>query len=93
MKTNQAIAAEVLMGKWGNGQERRRLLTQSGYDYEKVQSIVNALVEGNAIPEERPYELEIIGTHFMDVDVDLNKYCGINLTFTFGDTEDADTST
>lgn len=93
MKTNQAIAAEVLMGKWGNGQERRRRLTQSGYDFDKVQSIVNALVEGNMpVEEERP-ELEIIGTHFMDVDVDLNKYCGINLTFTFGDTEDASSST
>lgn len=78
------------MGKWGNGQERRRRLTQAGYDFDKVQSIVNALVEGNAYPEEECHELEIIGTHFMDVDVDLNKYCGINLTFTFGETEDAD---
>lgn len=93
MKTNQQIASEVLMGKWGNGAERRTRLTKAGYSYEDVQSIVNALIEGTAIPEEKPQELKIIGTHYMDVEVDLNEYKGINLTFTFGGDDDADSST
>lgn len=38
-----AIAKEVIRGKWGNGTERRRRLTAAGYDYNAVQSVVNQL--------------------------------------------------
>lgn len=81
------------MGKWGNGAERRKRLTEAGYSYDDVQSIVNALVEGKNVPSEMPKELTIIGTHFMDIEVDLNEYKGINLTFTFGGEDNADSST
>ena len=54
LKPNQVVAQEILDGKWGNGSERRERLTQAGYNYEKVQSIVNALVYGEPIPEEQP---------------------------------------
>jgi hypothetical protein len=37
------IAAEVIFGKWGNGQERADRLTKAGYDYTQVQNAVNAL--------------------------------------------------
>ena len=40
-KSNEEIASEVLAGKWGNGTERQKLLSQAGYDYSAVQSIVN----------------------------------------------------
>lgn len=43
--TNYAIAQQVLDGLWGNGVERRNKLTEAGYNYEAVQSIVNALVK------------------------------------------------
>lgn len=56
LKPNQVVAKEVLDGKWGNGVDRRERLTKAGYDYEKVQSIVNALVYGDPIPEEQPAE-------------------------------------
>lgn len=84
-RTNQQIAYEVLMGKWGNGEERKRRLAEAGYDYNAVQSIVNALVEGKDVPTETVQtDFKIIGTHFMDIEVDLNEYKGINLTFTMG---------
>lgn len=87
-KTNQQIAYEVLMGKWGNGADRRNWLTEAGYDYQAVQSIVNALVEGKDIPEETVQNtIEITGTETMDIEVDLSKYKGINLTFTNGGDE------
>ena len=87
-KTNQQIAYEVLMGKWGNGADRRARLTEAGYDYKSVQSIVNALVEGKSIPDEPVQNtIEIMGTETMDVEVDLTKYKGINLTFTNGGEE------
>lgn len=40
-KSNEEIASEVIAGKWGNGAERQKLLSQAGYDYSAVQSIVN----------------------------------------------------
>ena len=42
------LAKEVLAGSWGNGQERKDRLTAAGYDYNAVQSKVNALVSGSS---------------------------------------------
>lgn len=43
-KTNAEIAQEVIDGKWGNSPERKRRLTEAGYDYEAIQSLVNKSV-------------------------------------------------
>ena len=40
-KTNEQLADEVIAGKWDNGEERKRLLTEAGYNYQAVQDIVN----------------------------------------------------
>ena len=39
----ETIAAEVIQGDWGNGEERRERLEQAGYDYDAVQTKVNEL--------------------------------------------------
>ena len=39
-----AIACEVIAGKWGNGEERKRQLELSGYNYATIQSCVNDLM-------------------------------------------------
>lgn len=44
LKSNIQIASEVLAGKWGNDEARKKALTAAGYDYAAVQSIVNSLV-------------------------------------------------
>ena len=44
-KSNEEIAKEVIAGKWGNGLERKERLTAAGYDYKKIQAIVNKLME------------------------------------------------
>lgn len=44
-KSLDTIAREVIRGEWGNGSERKRRLTQAGYDYEAVQDLVNKLCE------------------------------------------------
>ena len=73
------------MGKWGNGEERKRKLREAGYNYESVQSIVNALVAGNAVEaQEQVSEFEITGTETMEIEVDLTKYNGIKLSFVNG---------
>ena len=43
-KSVEDVAKEVLDGKWGNGAERKRKITQAGYNYTEVQAIVNKLV-------------------------------------------------
>ena len=40
-KMLDAVAREVIAGKWGNGGERRTRLTAAGYDYDAVQARVN----------------------------------------------------
>ena len=40
-KTVDQLADEVLAGKWGNGDERKKRLTNAGYDYAAVQKNVN----------------------------------------------------
>lgn len=40
-KSIEAIADEVIAGKWGNGDERKRRLNDAGYDYDAVQQRVN----------------------------------------------------
>lgn len=44
MKTVEQLAQEVIDGKWGNGDERKKRLTEAGYDYAKVQTKVNELL-------------------------------------------------
>lgn len=40
-----AVAKEVIAGKWGNGTNRKKLLTDAGYDYKTVQATVNKLLK------------------------------------------------
>ena len=46
LKSDETVANEVLQGLWGNGNERIELLTDAGYDAQKIQNIVNRLVLG-----------------------------------------------
>lgn len=43
-KTVDEIAKEVINGKWGTGNERKKLLEEAGYDYNAVQKRVNELI-------------------------------------------------
>lgn len=43
-KTIDEIAKEVILGKWGNGEDRKKTLTEAGYDYNAVQKRVNEIL-------------------------------------------------
>lgn len=43
-KTVDDIAKEVIAGKWGNGADRKKRLTDAGYDYNAIQKRVNELL-------------------------------------------------
>lgn len=47
-KTVDEVAREVIAGKWGAGEERKKRLTAAGYDYNAVQKRVNAILQGTA---------------------------------------------
>ena len=43
------LARQVIAGRWGNGDERRRRLTEAGHDYDAVQTRVNELLADDKI--------------------------------------------
>ena len=43
-KSIEEIAKEVIAGKWSTGSERKKRLTEDGYDYEAVRIKVNELL-------------------------------------------------
>ena len=48
LKSNAEIAKEVMVGKWGNGEERKKKLEAAGYNYAAVQTEVTKLVNGGS---------------------------------------------
>ena len=44
-KSNEAIAKEVIAGKWGNGEARKKKLEKAGYNYKTIQALVNKLLK------------------------------------------------
>ena len=44
-KSIDTLAREVIQGKWGNGEERKKRLTDAGYDYNAVQKRVNEILK------------------------------------------------
>lgn len=47
LKSVLEVAQEVIAGKWGNGAERKKRLSDAGYAYDVVQAEVNKLLQGN----------------------------------------------
>lgn len=47
-KTVDELAKEVISGKWGNGDARKKALTDAGYNYSAVQNRVNQLMSGSS---------------------------------------------
>lgn len=65
MNTYEETAREVIKGKWGNGEDRIKRLTNAGYDAKLVQEFVNAILYNRPMPEE-PKDNNVL-----TVDVDL----------------------
>lgn len=48
-KTLEEIVQEVIAGKWGDGEERKKALTKAGYDYNTIQSLVNTSLKKSSV--------------------------------------------
>ena len=82
-KSIEELANEVIVGKWGNGQERKDKLTTAGYDYNAVQNKVNEILNASK-PEQKTEEefkvgdkVKIIGTGNGSSDGSANTAYGI----------------
>lgn len=73
-KSNYTVALEVLQNKYGVNEERKKKLTELGYDYKSIQSIVNALVSDGYTTEDQTTDLKPLV-----IDFDLNKYNAIEV--------------
>ena len=47
LKNDEEIIKEIMEGKWGNGEERKKNLQNSGYDYTRIQAKINELYRNN----------------------------------------------
>lgn len=76
MNKLETVAREVIIGKWGDGDERRKRLTKAGYNYAEVQAIVNKLLNADNKRKEEPTNKSVL-----TVNIDLNKVSGLILNF------------
>ncbi len=53
-KSIDEIVDEVIAGKWGNGSDREKRLEAAGYDYNVIQSKVNAKLNGGYSTSNKP---------------------------------------
>lgn len=51
-KSTREIAEEVIAGKWGNGEERKKALLSNGYNYSTIQKEVNRILKERKIEDE-----------------------------------------
>ena len=59
------IAKEVIAGKWGNGETRRKALIRAGYDYDFVQSEVDRQMAGDTTIKAGVY-VKLVTTRYAD---------------------------
>lgn len=48
-KSIETIAREVIVGIWGDGENRKKNLEKQGYNYNEVQKAVNTILNGSAV--------------------------------------------
>lgn len=85
------IANEVIAGQWGDGADRKKRLTDAGYDYNAVQNAVNAKLKKKSNEEiaqeviagkwgsgsDRKNRLEHAGYDYNAVQKRVNELCGV----------------
>lgn len=78
-KSNEEIANEVIQGHWGNGDDRKKRLTEAGYDYSAIQAIVNNKVNASQpapTPQPAPVSYNIGDTVYINGVLTADSYGG-----------------
>ena len=95
-KTIEELSKEVIDGKWGDGEDRKKRLEEAGYDYNAVQDRVNEMVVLNnkdvteiakevingewGNGEDRKNRLEQAGYNYDTVQAKVNQLLGADVT-------------
>ena len=91
-KTIDQLADEVIEGQWGNGADRKKRLTDAGYNYDAVQNAVNAKLSKKSNDEiareviagkwgngdDRKQRLTSAGYNYTVIQAIVNKLMGAN---------------
>lgn len=72
-KSVDELAQEVINGKWGDGEDRKRRLEEDGYDYDAVQDRVNEILSKNNKKSVTEIAQEVINGEWGDGDERKNK--------------------
>ena len=59
-KSNDEIATEVIRGDWGNGSDRKTRLEKAGYNYDAIQKLVDAKLNGTTAAAPAPAKKETV---------------------------------
>lgn len=60
----EVMVQRVINGEFGNGEERKKKLTEAGYDYQKIQNAVNkALYRPKQVSPAKSFDANIAGTY------------------------------
>ena len=78
-KSVDELAREVINGKWGNGEARKKALTAAGYDYSAVQARVNAILKEGAHSEPAVTTKKITKGSTVRVNRGARTYTGVKL--------------
>ena len=98
-KTIEELSKEVIDGKWGDGETRKKKLEEAGYDYNAVQDRVNEMLVLNnkdvteiakevingewSNGEDRKNRLEQAGYNYDTVQAKVNQLLGADVTKTY----------
>lgn len=85
-KSTDAMAIEVINGKWGNGSERKRKLTQAGYNFSTIQkrvdkyyAVAESVINGDyGNGEERKQKLKKAGFDYKTIQKIVNDILQVN---------------
>ena len=73
LKEFQKVVDEVWYGTWDNGHERVVKLTKAGYDYNKVQALVNKTVDGHRLTLADLNEEQLLAVGYTEKEVEALK--------------------
>ena len=82
--TSRSLAKEVIEGKWGNGAERIRRLTEAGYNATHIQDVVNQMyingeVEGITSENSQTQKEPNTDENIKVIEIDTNEYDGLKI--------------
>lgn len=82
--TSRSLAKEVIEGKWGNGAERIRRLTEAGYNATHIQDVVNQMyingeVEGILTGNSQSPKETTTPENIKVIEINTNEYDGLKI--------------